>query len=121
MNECIILLIFATSSRKSERIYNRLLIYLYFKDKQNYLKIGTLIKNIFMGKSYSDLRGIALAGGSIVIDANLYSYNDLHGIALADKRSGGNLIIKSANSISYSDLRGIALANLGNVTFDFSE
>lgn len=67
-----------------------------------------------------DLRGIAAAGGSIILNAQNYTALDLRGIASAGKESGATLMIKGANKLTALDCRSIANCNPGNVTFDFA-
>lgn len=67
-----------------------------------------------------DLRGIAAAGGSIILNAQEYTALDLRGIASAGKESGATLMIKGASKLTALDCRGIANCNPGNVTFDFA-
>lgn len=67
-----------------------------------------------------DLRGIAGAGGTIILNAQNYSALDLRGIAAAGKEKGTNLVIKNASKFSALDCRGIASSNPGHVTFDFT-
>lgn len=67
-----------------------------------------------------DLRGIAGAGGSIILNAQNYTALDLRGIATAGKESGATLMIKGASKLTALDCRGIANSNPGHVTFDFS-
>jgi hypothetical protein len=69
----------------------------------------------------SDLRSIALAGGSIVVDARQYNASDLRAIAVTGKIKGAKLFIKNAKTLSTPDCTSIALANPNNVEFDFSE
>lgn len=67
-----------------------------------------------------DLKGIAKAGGSIILNAQNFSALDLKGIAEAGKESGADLIIKGAAKFSALDCKGIASKNPGHVTFDFT-
>lgn len=67
-----------------------------------------------------DLKGIAGAGGSIILNAQNYTPLDLKGIASVGKQSGATLIIKGANKLTSLDCKGIASCNPGHVIFDFA-
>ena len=73
-----------------------------------------------MSKSTLDLKGIAAAGGGMIIDAATKSTIDLKGIAAAASSKQALIILKNAESKSTMDLKGIAAAGNGCVVFDFS-
>lgn len=66
------------------------------------------------------LKGIAAAGGSVIVNANDYNVLSLKGIASSGKDSGANLIIKNAQSLNSLSCKGIASCNPGHVYFDFT-
>lgn len=72
-----------------------------------------------MSKSVLDLKGIASAGGGLILDAKKFSTLDLKGIASAASSKQARIIIKNANSKSTLDLKGIASAGNGCVLFEF--
>ena len=70
-------------------------------------------------KTSLDLKGIAKAGGNLVVDANNYTALDMKGVAsVLDK--GATLTIKNADKFTALDCKGIAAAAPGQVIFDFS-
>ncbi|WP_156820518.1 hypothetical protein [Thioalkalivibrio thiocyanodenitrificans] len=73
-----------------------------------------------MGKSTTDLRSIAAAGGGMIIDAENYSTTDLRSIASAASNKQAQIVITNAGKKSTTDLRSIAAAGNGCVVFDFS-
>lgn len=70
--------------------------------------------------SVIDFKGIAKAGGSIILNAQYFSALDLKSIAADGKEFGADIIIKGASKFSALDCRSIAGANPGHVTFDFT-
>lgn len=70
-------------------------------------------------KTALDLKGIAKAGGNLVVDAINYTALDMKGVAsVLDK--GATLTIKNADKFTALDCKGIAAAAPGQVIFDFS-
>lgn len=70
-------------------------------------------------KTSLDLKMIAAAGGSIIIDATPYTSLDLKLVASALK-DDATLLIKNANKFSSLDCKTIVSGASGKVTFDFS-
>ena len=70
-------------------------------------------------KTGLDLKSIAQAGGSLVVDAIKYTALDLKGVASALNK-GTTLTIKNADKFTALDCKGIAAAAQGQVIFDFS-
>ncbi len=69
-------------------------------------------------KSTTDLKGIAMAGGGLSIDASKKSTTDLKGIAMLLKPEA-TLILKNCQGKSTTDLKGIAMVCTGKIIFDF--
>ncbi len=67
-----------------------------------------------------ELKGIAKAGGSIILNAQNFSALDLKGIASAGKESGASLTIKGAVKFSALECKSIASGNPSHVIFDFT-
>lgn len=68
-----------------------------------------------------ELKGICLAGGSVVVDATQHSTLDLKGIAMAAQSGHATLTIRNASKLTSLSCKGIALAGgSGTVIFDFS-
>lgn len=70
-------------------------------------------------KSALELRGIAQAGGHLIVDANNYSALEMKGIA-SNLSNGATLTIKNADKYSALECKGIASAAPGRVSLDFS-
>ena len=66
------------------------------------------------------LKGIAAAGGSIVISAANYDVLSLKNIAASGKNHNVQLIIKDANKLDALSCKNIASSHPGYVTFDFT-
>lgn len=73
-----------------------------------------------MKKDTLSLKGIAAAGGSVIVNANDYDVLSLKGIAASGKDTGTNLIIKNAQRLDSLSCKGIAACNPGHVYFDFT-
>jgi len=69
---------------------------------------------------FLSLKGIATAGGSLIISAKDYDYLSLKGIASAGQATGAQLIIKDAGRLDFLSCKGIASANPGHVVFEFA-
>lgn len=70
-------------------------------------------------KDTLSLKGIASAGGSVVVSAKDYDVLSLKGIALAGKGNGCDLIINNADTLDTLSCKGIASCNPGHVIFNF--
>lgn len=70
-------------------------------------------------KDTLSLKGIASAGGSVVVSAKDYDVLSLKGIASAGKEKGCDLIINNADSLDTLSCKGIAGCNPGHVIFNF--
>lgn len=70
-------------------------------------------------KTSLELKGIAQAGGILVVDANKYTGLELKGVASV-LRQGTTLTIKNADKLSSLECKGIAAAAPDQVIFDFS-
>lgn len=73
-----------------------------------------------MERSASDLRGIAAAGGGMIIDGSKYTPQELRAIATAASKHNSSVTIKNIKTISSGNLRGIAESGQGCVIFDFT-
>lgn len=71
-------------------------------------------------KSY-ELKDIATAGGSLIVNASAYKSYELKDIAAAGLSKNCKLLIKKASILKGYECKDIAMASPGNVTFDFSE
>jgi hypothetical protein len=71
-----------------------------------------------MDLTIMDLKGIAAAGGGMIIDASKYSTSDLKAIAAAARTSGAQIILKNISSKTSIDMKAIAAAGKGCVIFD---
>lgn len=75
-----------------------------------------------MKKLTLEIKGICMAGGDVVVNANDYSIIDLKGIAITAGNYGVKMYIKNACDIPALNCKGIAMAGgKGTVIFDFSE
>ena len=72
-----------------------------------------------MKKDTLNLKGIASAGGSIVVSANDFDVLSLKGMASSGKDKGSHLIINDANVLDTLSCKGIASCNPGHVIFNF--
>lgn len=69
---------------------------------------------------FLSLKGIAAAGGSLIISAKDCDFPSLKSIAAAGKTTGAQLIIKDAGKLDSLSCKGIAAENPGHVVFDFA-
>ncbi|WP_438765309.1 hypothetical protein [Kushneria sp. TE3] len=72
-----------------------------------------------MSLSVLDLKGIAAAGGGMILDTRTYSTLDLKGIAAAASSNQAQIVLKNLQGRSVLDLKGIAASGRGCVVFDF--
>lgn len=70
-------------------------------------------------KTLLDLKMIAAAGGSIIVDATPYTSLDLKMVA-SELKDNATLLIKKADKFSSLDCKAIVSGASGKVTFDFS-
>lgn len=73
----------------------------------------------FYNMTVSELKGIAMSGGGMVLNASNYTVSELKGIAIIYKDKDAYLILKNLNRFTVSELKGIAQAGGEKVIFDF--
>lgn len=70
----------------------------------------------------TQLQTLLLAGGSLVVDANIMTALALQTLAFAAKTNKSIIVIKNANKLTSTQCNAIAFAGggQGNIVFDFS-
>ncbi|STQ89317.1 hypothetical protein [Iodobacter fluviatilis] len=74
-----------------------------------------------MALSVLDLKGIAVSGGGMILDARQFTALDLNSIAASASGKKAQIVLKNLQGKSALDLKGIAASGNGCVVFDFTE
>ncbi|MDI9629005.1 MAG: hypothetical protein QM286_10740 [Acidobacteriota bacterium] len=66
------------------------------------------------------LRSLASAGGSLILNASDFTFNQLAGICEAAEAGHSSLTLKQVSALTVEQLRALASAAPGLVTFDLT-